>query len=557
VLRIGTFTYLVDVSGAPSLKQAIQAYQADPRVRYAGADYLFHAAETPNDNSFGQQWGLTTIDAPTAWNRTHGVTGTQPRRIAILDSGINVIGNDAHPELVPKVIAGRDFTSSSNGADDVLGHGTHVAGIAAAVTNNGQPTPPGGPAPQNVAGVGYDAVLINAKVLDDNDDAPLSAIGRGIVWATNQGADVINMSIEKGRDCDPNPLEDVFDFGMNQLRESINYAWDRSVVLVAAAGNDGSDAKEAPAACPQVVAVANITQSGALATGNGASNFGDWVELAAPGTGILSTAVPGGAKCGSAGMATYGNCNGTSMAAPHVAGLAALVQASCFLDVHPQDVIDRMTSTASPLAKTAHGVIDASKAVCFPVPTGLKTGTITSNSIQVTWSDTTPAETRFEVGHRPAGGTFTTSTVGANTTSFTQSNLAPGSRHEFRVQACDNEGCSPWSNTIQAVVGGGTLKVQIVDARAHVTSSPAGINCGLQFNDCEAAFPAGTVELRTRDFEDESQRKRWEFDHWEGDCSGTAPNCTLTISGEHSVKAFYTEHSTGGGGGGGGGGGNR
>jgi thermitase len=522
VLDIGNNTYLVDVSGAPSLQQAMDAYRADPRVRFAEFDLIGEGAETPNDTNFSQQWGMSTINAPTAWNRTHGVLGSTPRRIAILDSGINVLGNDAHAELTGKVIAGNDFTNSSVGEDDALGHGTHVAGIAAAATNDGQ----------GVAGAGYDAQLLNGKVLDDNGKFTVSRLARGIRWAADAGADVINMSLQSTSNCNGDRWEPV--------RDALAYAWDKKAVIVAAASNFGNSAQRAPGACPNVVAVANTTQSGGL---NSSSSRGDWVELAAPGTAIFSTAVSGASLCGAGPNQVLANCSGTSMASPLVAGVAALVQASCALDILPQQVIDRLTSTAVATSGTEFGRIDASKAVCFPLPTGLRTGTITGSSIEVRWSDPTPAETRFEVGHRPAGGTFTVSNVSPNVTSFTESSLSPGSRYEYRVRACDNQDCSAWSNSIEAVVGGGTVQVQILNGRATVSSNPAGILCGLQFNNCVAAFSAGPVVLSAHDHEDESDGLRWEFDHWEGDCSGTSSTCSLPMTGQYAVKAFYTEHT--------------
>lgn len=155
---------------------------------------------------------------------------------------------------------------------------------------------------------------------------------------------------------------------------------------------------------------------------------------------------------------------------------------ACFLDIQPQAVIDRMTSTAVLVPGILFGRIDASRAVCFPAPTGLHTGTITSNSIEVVWSDTTPVEQFFEVAHRLVGGNFIVTTVSTNVTSFTEF-TTPGSRHEYKVRACDIEGCSAWSNTIPATAGGGTLQVAVVGA-AVVNSQPAGISCGRQHNKC-------------------------------------------------------------------------
>jgi two-component system KDP operon response regulator KdpE len=165
VARVGT-AYLIDVSGAQSLEAAAKAYiAADPRVRSASPDYIMRGQEIPNDPKFGSQAGMFNIQAPAAWNRTHG-----GGRIAVLDSGIS-----QHPDLAAKIVTSKDFVGSPVGANDLWGHGTHVAGIAAAATNNAQ----------GVAGVGYNAFLMNGKVLDDTGSGPMSALSSGINWAAD------------------------------------------------------------------------------------------------------------------------------------------------------------------------------------------------------------------------------------------------------------------------------------------------------------------------------------------------------------------------------------
>ena len=528
VLAVGPTAVLVDVVGAASLETAARAYQGDARVRFAGPDWLMHAEETPNDPDVAKQGGLGVIQAPAAWNRTHGNSSV---RIAILDTGID----ETHPDLAGKVVARRDFTDSASGSADVDGHGTHVAGIAAAATNNAL----------GVAGVGYDSRLMNVKVLDDTGSGSISMLFNGIRWAADNSANVINMSLSAPDNCEPAWWEDLFDVGRNELRDSINHAWSRGAVLVAAAGNAGTSAERWPAACPNVLAVANTTVGDVKAA---SSTFGAWVDLAAPGSGIWSTAVPGAASCQSGLTGRFAFCSGTSMAAPHVAGLAALVRASCGFPTNAV-VVDRLTSTADVIAGTGtlwqHGRINALKAACFPAPANVRIGNVTAVSIQLQWNDTTPGETRFEVERRPVVGVATTVTLPANTTSFLDSGLSAGTVIDYRVRACDGAGCSALSSTVRGM-SGARLTVS-TPIGGKVTSSPAGINCGLGATDCTEVYAPGTVvTLTPTPHINEIHDIYYDFDHWEGACSGQAWTCTITVTGSKSAKAVFVRDPSGG-----------
>jgi thermitase len=528
VLKVGRKGVLVDVSGAKSLEDAARAYKADPAVLHASPDWVMHAREIPNDPSFANQWGLNTIQAPQAWNRTHGSSGI---RIAVLDSGIN----EAHPDLAGKVVARRDFTGSASGTNDVNGHGTHVAGIAAAATNNAT----------GVAGVGYDSSLMNVKVLDDNGDGSISMLYDAIYWTADNGAHVINMSLGADQDCSTSWWEDLFDVGRNELREAINYAFGRNIVLIAAAGTDGANQQQWPGACPNVMAVANTTSTDMI---SGTSNFGTWVDVAAPGSAIFSTAVPGAAKCQANLVGAFANCSGTSMASPHVAGIAALVRASCNMS-SATDIVNRITGTADAIAGTGtlwqFGRVNALRAVCFPslLPS---IGSQTASSIQVRWSDRTPGETRFEVNWQTVGSaSSTTVIVPANSTSFVHSGLSAGTSVDYRVRVCDALGCSAFSNAVRGRTGA-SLTVSVFGS-GRVTSSPAGITCGTGGTDCTEVYNPGTVvTLTPRPYVNTIKNIWWEFDHWEGACAGQSWGCTITMSGARSARAVFVIDPTGG-----------
>jgi thermitase len=178
---------------------------------------------------------------------------------------------------------------------------------------------------EGVAGIGFNARLLNVKAIDDYGSGSASSVADGIIWAADRNAQVINLSLAGSRDCEPWWIEQWLDTGVAYLRDAIDYAWGRGVVIVAGAGNTGGTGKLYPAACPHVLSVANTTLVDNKAAD---STYGTWVQVAAPGSSILSTALPCGTKCQQGLQGWYARCSGTSMAAPHVSGLAALVQAA-------------------------------------------------------------------------------------------------------------------------------------------------------------------------------------------------------------------------------------
>jgi hypothetical protein len=470
---------------------------------------------------------MTKIQAPAAWNRTHGSSSV---RVAILDTGIN----EAHPDLTSRVVARQDFTSSASGTTDVNGHGTHVAGIASALTNNSL----------GVAGVGFDTRLLNAKVMDDTGAGPMSAAIQGIRWATQNGAHVINMSFGSSSqdDCVPSFWENLTDSGVADLQDAIDEAWAANVVLVAAAGNNASSLQQWPASCSNVLSVASTDSSDAL---SGFSNFGTWVDLAAPGSGILSSAVPGAPSCAQSTttfFAPFGQCSGTSMASPHVAGLAALVRASCGF-TSASLIANRITSNADAIAGTGSnwqfGRINALRSVCFPAPTNLHIGTTTTSTIQILWNDNTPAESSFVVNYRLHSATVpnpnawqSVAPLAANSTSWTHPGPASAAGYDFRVEACDSNGCSSWSNSVTGFFGSAAFQLSVSRiGSGTVTSSPAGINCGA---DCSETYPGSTVvTLFTL------PASGYEFDHWTGACTGRNDTCTLTMSANRTTTAVF------------------
>ena len=281
-----------------NLMGKIREFQRDPRVAYAEPNYILHACvEAPNDPSFSSQWGLTYIDALSAWDRT---TGSSSIVVAIVDTGVDL----NHPDLKNKMIAGYDFVNGDNIAQDDDGHGTHCAGIVAAETNNGV----------GVAGVSWGSKIMPVKVLGPSGGSS-SDCAAGIIYATDNGADVISMSFGG---WEPSGYDTT-------LHDAVKYAYATGAVLVAAAGNDGWPMsfqyggylwQHTPSAYPECIAVAATDTSD---RDTWWSNYGSELDVSAPGDNIYSTYWAGGS--------TYAYFSGTSMAAPFVSGLAALILA--------------------------------------------------------------------------------------------------------------------------------------------------------------------------------------------------------------------------------------
>ncbi|HEY5614290.1 MAG TPA: S8 family peptidase, partial [Lysobacter sp.] len=320
---------------------------ADPNVEYVEVDRLNKPLLTPNDTNFSQQFGFGTgaggTYATQAWDITSGA-GTV---VAVLDTGIT-----SHTDLNANVLPGYDFiidtavSNDGNGRDSDASdpgdwttgqcgtasnsswHGTHVAGTIAAVTNNAK----------GVAGMAYNAKIVPVRVLGtcggyDSDiaDAMIWASGGTVsgVPANANPAEVINLSLGGSGACGATS------------QAAINSAVSRGTTLVIAAGNDNANVSgSSPANCLNVVAVGATTSTGARSS---FSNYGVGVDVAAPGSTIMSTMNAGTT---SPGAESYVNYSGTSMATPHVAGIVALMQAVATTPKTPAEIESLLKSTA-------------------------------------------------------------------------------------------------------------------------------------------------------------------------------------------------------------------
>lgn len=277
-------------------------------LTYIEQDAVVTGDLTPNDPAFSSlahSYAQQIVAAPRGWNFSTGITETV---IAILDSGITA----EHPEFAGRVLAGYDFINDDDDPSDDHGHGTHVAGIAAAALNN----------EQGAAGICAQCSILPVKVLDSGNKGTWGTVAAGIYFAVDNGARVINLSL--GATVSSRTLENA-----------IQYAQEHDVLVVASAGNAGSTTPFYPAALPYVVAVGATADQDVLWP---LSNTGEHIDLTAPGVRIYSTYNNLG----------YATMSGTSMAAPFVTGLIGLL-ASFKPELTGAELVDFITANADDL----------------------------------------------------------------------------------------------------------------------------------------------------------------------------------------------------------------
>jgi subtilisin family serine protease len=342
----------------------------------AAATVLFPAVALPasadtSDPFRDRQWGLDQILAEQAWPTSTG-SGTV---VAVVDTGVDL----AHPDLQGQLVPGATFTGCGQGGGpcgngDYRGpdgennadeHGTHVAGIVAAATDNGL----------GVAGVAPDAGIMPVKVLEDGSGST-DEIAAGVRWAVDHGADVVNLSLGGL------PGTQLFSItGLDaELSEALAYARENGVLAVAAAGNTGTPLCNDPAFTDDVICVAATDRNEAKAWYSELPNKPDMKAVAAPGgAGLVScdddvwSTVPSGTGSEACGESDYDAYAGTSMATPHVAGVAALLFAQGRDVADVENVL--LTTSRQPVVGVrgqyspifGYGIVDAEAAVAAPV----------------------------------------------------------------------------------------------------------------------------------------------------------------------------------------------
>lgn len=346
-----------EVLKVPNVEQAVAAMSKNPNVEVVEPNYIATAFATVNDPYYAQyQWNFQSFDsvggvgAEAAWDVNRGANTV----VAVIDTGIAT----AVPDLAGTCFTstGYDFVNNDNDATDDEGHGTHVAGTIAQTTNNGL----------GVAGLAHESCLMAVKVLDATGSGSYENVVAGIYHATDNGADVINLSLG-------GPASDI-------LRSAVQYAYEKGVTVVAATGNDNAAVSYPAAYDEYVIAVGATRKNGVRAP---YSNYGAQIDLVAPGgyfeykrvrgkmvlssnEGIYQqTLVPG-----TTDQFNYYFYSGTSMATPHVAAAAAMVLSNGNAST-PDEVRTALQSTARDLGTAGfdqyygHGIIDLPAALVW------------------------------------------------------------------------------------------------------------------------------------------------------------------------------------------------
>jgi len=334
------------------IDQLLEKLNNDPRIYLAEKIPIDRKTFVPNDNSYNSQWHLQKINAELAWDLEKG---SNTINVAVVDDAVEV----NHPDLVGNIQSGWDAAHWDNDPsppsnNSNFDHGTHVAGIVAASTNN----------TIGVASLGYYINIIPVKVTFDwlPDAFVMGPVG--IVWASANGADIINCSWGSR----------YYSF-VNSIAVAV--AISNGCIVVAAAGNDNNTQKHYPAAYSNVISVASSTSNDSKSS---FSTYGSWVDVTAPGSSIYSTTI----------NSSYGNKSGTSMASPMVASLMGLVW-SAKPNASRQQVINAVLNSAAPLSWSGGGSgrIDAFAAVQAII------GTVPNN---VNTVSTFPFSSSFETG---------------------------------------------------------------------------------------------------------------------------------------------------------------
>ena len=454
-------TYLIAFGNVSidALPTALEAFNAEANaIQYAEPDYVVFASATmPNDPAFNQLWGMhqqkdKDIDAPEAWDLTQGSSNVV---VAVIDTGIDYGHEDLSSNMWrnPGEIPGNGIDDDGNGfRDDVYGwdfcnedsdpyddnfHGTHCAGTIGAAGNNGI----------GVAGVNWGVKLMAVKTMNQGGSGYISDAIDAVYYTTRRGVRLTSNSWGY--------------YGwLQSMKDAIDDAGTSNILFVAAAGNEQNDNDNNPC-YPASFVSANIISVAATDADDDLTWFSNYgktaVDLGAPGEYIYSTVPTAQGK--------YASYSGTSMAAPHVAGVAALVAAyspALTAAQIKQRILDNTDRSSTLSGKTVTGGrLNAYKSLSGAVPLeppaapSVLTATPFTNRVELAWTDNATNETAFVLERRSGSSGFTAiAALAANTTSRTDTNVMGGVTYVYRVKATNAAGSSAYSSEASATVPG-------------------------------------------------------------------------------------------------------
>lgn len=455
--RLGTRTlnffeapglHRIQLPDAMEVEDALELFGQDPLVEYVEPNYFRRLGRTPNDASYASLWGLSKIDAPGAWDLT---TDCSSVVVAVIDSGVDY----EHPDLAadiwvnPGEIAGNgldddangrledargwDFAYEDNDPMDAIGHGTHVAGTIGAVGDNAL----------GVTGLCWSGRIMALRAFDDDGNTTVAHTIEAMEYARLNGAKIVNASY----------ADREFSQAEKDMIAQLNSA---GILFVAAAGNEGIDSDQTPSYpagydLPNIIAVAASNENDGLAS---FSNFGRVnVHVAAPGDGVVSTYLND----------EYASSSGTSMAAPHVSGLAALVWSSnpglSAVQVKGRilDGADRRAALEG-LVFTA-GVINANQSVRnIPAPpSNFSAAGVSDRRVDVSWENNYSDAIRIRIERRVSGAPafVEIAAVEAGVSVYQDTSAAPAATYTYRAKSDNGENTSIYTAEVSATTAAG------------------------------------------------------------------------------------------------------
>jgi len=402
-----------------------RALSHNPKIEFAEIDQLNKLDEIiPNDTYFNASWHLPKVNAPSAWETSTGKSVV----VAVLDTGVD----SNHPDLIGKVLQGINTVDNTTNTADIAGHGTNVAGVIGAASNNGQ----------GVSSIAWDSQILPVRVSNQSSgSAYTSDLAEGVTWAANNGAHIVNASYALT--------------SSSSVNSAAAYLKEKGGIMVVSAGNDGSQWSFGDSS--NLISVSATSSSDQKTSW---SSYGSFVDVSAPGAGIYTTSNGGG----------YASVSGTSFSAPLTAGILGLIKAANW-NLTPDQMENILESSAVDLGSAGfdinfgHGRVDAHAAVLLAQQT---TGGIDNTPAP----DTTPPSINFDLANTQLSGVASINVSATDNTSVKTLTLSLGSAAgEQLLSSVNGDQISIGLDTIQLYDGAYTLSATAADSYGNTSTS--------------------------------------------------------------------------------------